>query len=222
MFQRLLPFADGSAGSGTFSCPHCGATHHVTYTRLPAGDQGQAICAKCRRVMKEWNDAFSRSFKLNPGMERRLARSAFRQRRLHMVRIIIIFLLMMGMVVTASAIETKATGGFILSAHGAQFEGNECPPTEREKYCYHTTVVQMKIDGPMTNNYTATCQVFDREGKLLGQQTAVTTRSKDAMMNTIEETHETINGPPIWVSNFEIDVSFQQVAKVECEARRVP
>ena len=41
------------------------------------------------------------------------------------------------------------------------------------------------------------------------------------MMNTIEETHETISGPPIWVGNFEIDVSFQQVAKVECEARRV-
>ncbi len=69
MFQRLLPFADRSAGRGTFSCPHCGATHHVTYTRLPAGDQGQAICAKCRSVMKEWNDAFSRSFKLNSGME---------------------------------------------------------------------------------------------------------------------------------------------------------
>ena len=30
----------------------------------------------------------------------------------------------------------------------------------------------MKIDGPVTNNYTATCQVFDRAGKLLGQQTA--------------------------------------------------
>ena len=69
MFQRLLPFADRSAGGGTFIYPHCGATHPVTYTRLPAGDQGQAICAKCRRVMKEWNDAFSRSFKLNSGME---------------------------------------------------------------------------------------------------------------------------------------------------------
>ena len=43
----------------------------------------------------------------------------------------------------------------------------------------------MKIDGPVTNNYTATCQVFDRAGKLLGQQTAVTTRSKVAMMNTM-------------------------------------
>jgi hypothetical protein len=139
-----------------------------------------------------------------------------------MVRIAIIFLLMMGMTAPASAIETKAIGGFILSVHSAQFEGNECPPTEREKFCYHTTFVQMKIDGPMTNNYTATCQVFDRAGKLLGQQTAVTTRSKDAIINTIEETHETINGPPIWVGNLEIDVSFQQVAKVECEARRVP
>ncbi|MFY9882228.1 MAG: hypothetical protein WAK39_22955 [Pseudolabrys sp.] len=55
----------------------------------------------------------------------------------------------------------------------------------------------MKIDGPMTNNYTATCQVFDSAGKLLGQQTAVTTRSKDEILNRIEETHETINGPPI-------------------------
>ena len=139
-----------------------------------------------------------------------------------MVRIIIIFLLMMGMAVPASAIETKATGGFILSVHSAQFEGNECPPTKHERFCYHTTFVQMKIDGPMTNNYTATCQVFDGAGKLLGQQTAVTTRSKDEILNRIEETHETINGPPIWVGNFEIDVSFQQVAKVECEARRVP
>ena len=139
-----------------------------------------------------------------------------------MVMIVVIFLLMVGMTAPASAIETKATGGFILSVHGAQFEGNECPPTEHKKFCYHTTFVQMKIDGPMTNNYTATCQAFDRAGTLLGQQTAVTTRSKDAMMNTIEETHETIGGPPIWVGNFEIDVSFQQVAKVECEARRVP
>ena len=139
-----------------------------------------------------------------------------------MVRTVIIFLLMMGIAAPASAIETKAIGGFILSVHGVQFEGNECPPAEHEKLCYHTTLVQMKIDGLMTNNYTASCQVFDRAGKLLGQQTAVTTRSKDAMMNTIEETHETIGGPPIWVGNFEIDVSFQQVAKVECEARRVP
>jgi hypothetical protein len=139
-----------------------------------------------------------------------------------MVRIVIIFLLMTGMVAPASAIETKATGGFILSVHSGQFEGNECPPDEHEKSCYHTTLVQMKIDGPMTNNYRATCQVFDRAGKLLGQQTAVTTRSNDAIMNTIEETHETINGPPIWVGNLEVDVSFQQVAKVECDARRVP
>jgi hypothetical protein len=63
---------------------------------------------------------------------------------------------------------------------------------------------------------------FDPAGKLLGQQTAVTARSKDKIMNTIEETHETIGGPPIWVGNFDIDASFQQVAKVECEARRVP
>jgi hypothetical protein len=145
-----------------------------------------------------------------------------RRRGRHMVRIVIIFLLMMGMAAPASAIETKATGGFILSVHSGQFEGNECPPAEHEKSCYHTTLVQMKIDGPMTNNYRATCQVFDRAGELLGQQTAMTTRSKDAIMNTIEETHETINGPPVWVGIFEINVSFQQVAKVECEARRVP
>ena len=37
---------------------------------------------------------------------------------------VIIVLLMMGMAAPASAIETKATGGFILSAHGVQFEGN--------------------------------------------------------------------------------------------------
>jgi hypothetical protein len=97
-----------------------------------------------------------------------------------------------GMAAPASTLETKATGGFILSVHPAQFEGNECPPGEHEKFCYHTTIVQLKIEGLMTNNYTATCQVFDRAGKLLGQETAVTTRSKDTF------------------------------AKVECEARRVP
>jgi hypothetical protein len=85
----------------------------------------------------------------------------------------------------------------------------------------------VKIDGPVTNNYTATCRVFDSAGKLLGQDTAVTTRSKDkimntTIMNTIEETHETIGGPSILVGHFEIDASFQEVAKVECEARRVP
>ena len=95
-----------------------------------------------------------------------------------MVRITVIFLLMMGMAAPASAIETKATGGFILSARGVQFEGHKFPPTEHEKLCHHTTLVQLKIDGPTTNNYTATCQVFDRAGKLLGQQTAVTARSK--------------------------------------------
>ena len=136
-----------------------------------------------------------------------------------MGRIAIILLLMMGMAAPASAIETKAIGGFILSAHGG-FEGKECPPGERERHC--TTFVLMKIDGPTTNNYTATCQVFDTAGKLLGQETAVTTRSKDKVMNTIEETHETVGGPPIWVGNFDIGASFQQVAKVECEARRVP
>jgi hypothetical protein len=135
-----------------------------------------------------------------------------------MFRIAIILLLLMWMATPASAIETKSIGGFILSVHGG-FEGKECPPGERERHC--TTFVQMKIDGPMTNNYTATCQVFDTAGKLLGKETAAT-RSKDKRMNTIEETHETIGGPPIWVGNFEIDAPFQQVAKVECEARRVP
>jgi hypothetical protein len=136
-----------------------------------------------------------------------------------MIRIAIILLLMMGMVPPASAIETKTIGGFILSVSGG-FEGKECPPGERERHC--TTFVQMKIDGPVMHNYKATCQLFDTAGKLLGQETAVTTRSKDKIMNTIEETHETIGGPPIWVGNFDIDASFQQVAKVECEARRVP
>ena len=36
-----------------------------------------------------------------------------------MVRIVIIFLLMMGMAAPASAIETKTTGGFILSVRTA-------------------------------------------------------------------------------------------------------
>jgi len=39
------------------------------YMKRMSFTKGQAIFAKCRRVMKEWNDAFSRSFKLNPGME---------------------------------------------------------------------------------------------------------------------------------------------------------
>jgi hypothetical protein len=100
-----------------------------------------------------------------------------------MVRIVFVFLLMMAMAAPASALETKAIGGFILSAHGG-FEGKECPPGEHEKFCYHTTFIQMKIDGPVTNNYTAACRVFDSAGKLLGQDTAVTTRSKDKIMNT--------------------------------------
>ena len=136
-----------------------------------------------------------------------------------MGRIAIILFLMMAMAAPASAIETKAIGGFILSVQGG-FEGKECTPGERERHC--TTFIQMKIDGPVPNNYKATCQVFDAAGKLLGQETAVTTRSKDKILNTIEETHVTIGGPPIWVGHFEIDAWFQQVAKVECEARRVP
>ena len=67
MFRRLLPFADGSAGRGKVQLPplrHYAPRH---LHKIPADDQRQAICVKCR--MKEWNDAFSRSFKLSPGVE---------------------------------------------------------------------------------------------------------------------------------------------------------
>jgi transcription elongation factor Elf1 len=46
--------------AGFFTCPHCGAVYELTYTRLVATDHDRAICAKCRQVMKEWNDDFSR------------------------------------------------------------------------------------------------------------------------------------------------------------------
>ena len=52
---------------GDFTCPYCGAVYELTYTRLAATDHDQAICTKCRRVMKEWNDDFSRSFRLKRG-----------------------------------------------------------------------------------------------------------------------------------------------------------
>jgi hypothetical protein len=65
-----------------------------------------------------------------------------------MVRIVII-LLMVGMAAPASAIETEATGGFILSARGVQFEGHECPPTEHEESCYGTNLrMSNEGDGP--------------------------------------------------------------------------
>jgi hypothetical protein len=50
--------------AGIFACPHCGAVYEVTYTRMAASDHDWAICVKCRKVMKEWDDAFSRSFRL--------------------------------------------------------------------------------------------------------------------------------------------------------------
>ena len=53
--------------AGIFACPHCGAVYELTYTRLAATDHDRAICAKCRKVMKEWNDDFSRSFRLKRG-----------------------------------------------------------------------------------------------------------------------------------------------------------
>ena len=53
--------------AGIFTCPHCGAAYELTYTRLTATDSNRAICAKCRKVMKEWNDDFSRSFRLKRG-----------------------------------------------------------------------------------------------------------------------------------------------------------
>jgi hypothetical protein len=52
------------ATTGIFTCPHCGAVYEVTCTRSAATDHGEAICVKCRKVMKEWDDAFSRSFRL--------------------------------------------------------------------------------------------------------------------------------------------------------------
>jgi hypothetical protein len=43
---------------GDFTCPYCGAVYELTYTRLAATDHDQA---------KEWNDDFSRSFRLKRG-----------------------------------------------------------------------------------------------------------------------------------------------------------
>ena len=57
----------GKATTGIFTCPHCGAVYEVTYTRMEARDDDRAICDKCHKVMKEWNDTFSRSFKLKVG-----------------------------------------------------------------------------------------------------------------------------------------------------------
>ena len=132
------------------------------------------------------------------------------------------FLVLMGMAAPASAIETKAIGGFILSAQACSLRETSARRTNTKKFCHHTTFVQMKIDGPMTNNYTATCQAFDRAGKLLGQQTAVMTRSKEAIMNNDRRDPRNDQRPANTGRHFELDVSFQQVAKVECQARRVP
>ena len=57
--------------AGIFTCPHCGAVYEVTYTRMEARDDDRAICDKCHKVMKEWNDTFSRSFKLKVGSAKR-------------------------------------------------------------------------------------------------------------------------------------------------------
>jgi len=54
----------GKATTGIFACPHCGAVYEATYTRLAATDHNWAICIKCRKVMKVWDDPFSRSFRL--------------------------------------------------------------------------------------------------------------------------------------------------------------
>jgi predicted Zn finger-like uncharacterized protein len=54
----------GKTVAGTFTCPHCGAVYEVTYTKLAAANHDRTICVKCRKVMKEWDDAFSRSFRL--------------------------------------------------------------------------------------------------------------------------------------------------------------
>jgi hypothetical protein len=53
--------------AGFFTRPHCGAVYELTFTRVAATDSNRAICAKCRKVMKEWNDDFSRSFRLKKG-----------------------------------------------------------------------------------------------------------------------------------------------------------
>ena len=57
--------------AGISTCPHCGALYEVTYTRMEARDDDRAICDKCHKVMKEWNDTFSRSFKLKVGSAKR-------------------------------------------------------------------------------------------------------------------------------------------------------
>lgn len=54
----------GKTPAGIFTCPHCGAVYEVIYTKSAAADHDWAICVKCRKMMKQWDDAFSRSFRL--------------------------------------------------------------------------------------------------------------------------------------------------------------
>ena len=60
-------YSFGKAAGRTFACPHCGTRYEVTYTGVTDKDRGLATCTKCHKVMTEWNDAFSRVFKLKLG-----------------------------------------------------------------------------------------------------------------------------------------------------------
>jgi transcription elongation factor Elf1 len=46
-----------------FACPHCGTEYQVTFS-LPARDSGSASCEVCHRVMVNWTDSASPSYRI--------------------------------------------------------------------------------------------------------------------------------------------------------------
>jgi hypothetical protein len=130
----------------------------------------------------------------------------------------------------AASIETKATGGFIKSVFGpARGADGKCldysvgtPKAESDRWCKYSTFVSMGIDGPgaPTNKYRVACKAFDRSGKLLAERAGSNTEPGNPDDASVER-ETPPNAAPRWYGLLRLDAALDQVARVECEARRL-
>jgi hypothetical protein len=135
--------------------------------------------------------------------------------------------LLIATVQAALAIETRATGGFISKVTGPPIgPDGTCSyygETEsQERWCNRSTWVTMNIDGPAgpTARYSVTCRALDESGKLLAARAASNAEhaTDDSQVGRATPSYN----PPYWWGLIRLDVALNQIARIECEAHRVP
>ena len=100
-----------------------------------------------------------------------------------------------------------------------QYYGGTSDLAAGRAYC-NSIFVQMKIDGPLTNRYSATCRAWDRSGKLLSERSAMP--SELGTTNAVSLSQPVENGPWIWYTNLNLEnVDYREVVRVTCEANLI-